>query len=106
MSDKNARTTLDAQLAGAVPSQLPVNVLKDSYIRMMKHAKVDQGVWVCKSGARIKLRMVRVNVFNSADELLHANIPVGSLYCDRCDKIPTLRKGDGVYDYNLQTFFV
>lgn len=89
-----------------LPAQIPVHIMKETYTRMLQHCTVQSGVWTCReSGSRIKLRMVRVNVYNVSGELLHVNIPVGSLYCDRCDKIPTLKKNDSVWDTDLQTLY-
>ena len=106
-SKKELRNKLDAQLAGAVSGQIPVNVMKDTYLRMLKHAGTSQGVWTCKeSGSRIKLRMVRVNVYSVEGKLLNMDVPVGSLYCDRCDSIPALKKNDSVWDTDLQTLYV
>ena len=87
------------------PSQIPTNVTRASYNRMMKHARTYEGLWICrKNGARIKARMVLMNVWDrETTTVLNFDIPVVTLYCDGCDKTPNTHGGDAIYSDEIQT---
>ena len=106
-TQKEEKAKLEGMLSGALPSQIPINITQESMNIMMRHGKVEFGVWgCCLSGAPIKARMVRRNVFDRATgELLNRDIPVAELYCSRCHKAPTTRKGAAIYSDLLKTWY-
>lgn len=106
--DNKAKPQLDKIIDREVPSQLPMNVTKSSYARMLKHCKTEFGVWACrKNGARVNARGVWMNVFDrKTGQLLNARIPVVHLFCSGCDKAPKVNSGDPIYADQLQTVSV
>lgn len=79
---------------------------------MLKHCMTQdvamQDLWACrKNGAKVQMRVVRMNIFNrQTGELEKSGIPVGYLFCSGCDKTPPTHAGDAVYSDELQTLAV
>ena len=106
-TQKEEKAKLEAMLAGAISSQIPINITKESYSKMLSHGRIEQGVWACHlGGAPIKARMVRRNVFDrTTGELLNTGIPVAELYCSRCHTVPATKKGTAIYSDLLKTYY-
>lgn len=100
---------LDAQIARAIPSQIPVVATKASYQRMLMHCRMqDAGtslnLWACsKSGAAVKGRMVKRSVYERGTNQFLEVVPVIEIFCAGCDKPPTTRGLDPVWAEDLQT---
>ncbi len=100
---------LDAQLARAIPSQIPVIATKASYHRMLLHCQMQTAgtqlnLWACsKTGAAVKGRMVKRSVYERSTNQFLEIAPVIELYCQGCDKPPTTRGFDFVFSDELQT---
>ena len=110
MEDKKHRTAVEAMIHRAVPSQVPVHVVKRSYDRMLVHCTIQTdgrtpAVWACqKNGARVKARMTYRNVFNRTTmQLESVKIPVATLYCSGCDPVPSTHGNDPIFSDELQT---
>jgi hypothetical protein len=106
---QNERKKVESLIAREKPSQIPMNVIKTNYKRMLRHCMTQdvafKDLFACrKNGARVLVRVVLMNVFDRETEtLLNTDIPVGVMYCSGCDKVPNTRKGDKVYKDQLQT---
>ena len=103
--DNKAPKKMDEWLDREKPSQLPMNVTRKSYMRMLAHCTTEFGVWACrKSGARINARGVLMNVFDrETGAVKNTRIPVLHLYCTGCDEVPKVKHGDPIYAEQLTT---
>ena len=96
---------LDAIVSRAVPSQIPTNITKESYNRMILHCVTENGIWACaKNGARVKAKMWYRSIFSRATgQLTNTRIPVAVLYCSGCDSAPQSVADDPIWDDEIQT---
>ncbi len=89
---KAAKKRFDQIIERAIPSQIPVTVTRDSYMRMLEHCHTDSlrgSIWCCsKTNARINVKMWYRTVLNADGSINAVHIPVGVLYCSGCDKPP------------------
>lgn len=95
----------DAIVARAVPSQLPTNVTRESYNRMLLHATTEGGLWACaKNGARVKAKMwYRTVIDRATNEIVNTHIPVAVLFCDGCDTAPNHTAEEAIFSDAIQT---
>lgn len=108
--DKKAlKDKFEAQITGAIPSQIPVHATRASYQRMLQHCQVrDKGnvtnFWGCVfTGEPVRARMVRMNIYDKETGARIDYAPVVTLYCSVCDKVPLTRSGDSIFSSELQT---
>ena len=110
--DKARRADFDNLINRQVPSQIPFVVIKETYQRMLKHCMTQDvataDLWACKkNGARVHMRVVRMNIFDRATgALIKMSLPVGYLFCSGCDKVPDTHADDAIYSDQLQTLAV
>lgn len=106
---KPADKRLDSQISKEIPSQLPVTAIRLNYEKMLRHCMSQTArtanVWACgKTGARIKAKMVKMNVFNrETGAVEYFSIPIVHIYCTNCHKEPVVRGGDPIYSDLLMT---
>ena len=106
---KPGESKLDLMLEKAIPSQLPVVVVSETYQKMIKHCTTQElnlgDLWACsKTGAKVHAKMMRVNIFNPKTlQVEYSMAPVAWLYCSSCHKPPLVKPGDGVWSSELMT---
>lgn len=106
---KPGETKLDLMLEKAIPSQLPVVVVRETYHNMLKHCATQDlnlgSIWACsKTGAKVHAKMMRVNIFNPKTmQIEYPMAPVAWLYCSVCNVPPAVKPGDGVWSSELMT---
>ena len=109
INKKAAERNIEELIYRERPSQLPVNVTRASYMRMLGHAQTFghgvQSVWRCKkNGAKILGKMTFRNVFDRETGLCTGmNIPVAILFCSACDTPPPNLAGQPIYAEEIQT---
>ena len=111
MDIKDVKKSFEQMVFREKPSQVPFVVIRRSYNRMLKHCMTQDmqtaDLWACrKNGAKVKMRVVRMNVFNRDGSLDKAGIPVGYLFCSGCDKEPLTKAGDAIFRDELVTLAV
>ena len=105
---KSDRERFSAIVERAVPSQLPFNVDRASYDRMLKHCHTDfRSLWCCsKTNARVKARVTYRTVYNRDNTINAVHIPVAVLFCAGCDETPKVRGEDPIYADQVGTYSV
>lgn len=107
MSDRlsEAKKKMTQQLDGEIPSQVPMNVVKETYERMMQHATTEGGRWACrKNGAKIHAKVWFRSVWSTKTLQFMEKVPVAHLYCSGCEKEPSTRGGNStIFDSELMT---
>lgn len=106
-SQREEREKLEGQIAGKIPSAIPVNITKGSYARMIAHSTFKDGVWKCGStGGQIKAKMLYMNVYNKHTNQWEARVPVAHLYCSVCEKAPQVKAGDSIFNTDVGTYYL
>lgn len=78
-----------------------------SYMRIIRHATTEHGLFACKkNGARILARCVRMHILDRETHKPKDYAPVLHLYCAGCDKVPEVHGGDAIYADQLRTMSV
>ena len=99
------REHLDAILSREISSQIPTNITKESYNRMLLHCVTESGIWACvKNGARVKAKMWYRTVLDRATgQVQNTRIPVAVLYCGGCDVAPNSTADEPIFADQIQT---
>ena len=102
---RSKQEELDAIVSRAVPSQIPTNITKESYNRMLLHCVTENGLWACaKNGARVKAKMwYRSVIDRESGQVQNTRIPVAVLYCGGCDVAPNATADEPIFADQIQT---
>ena len=95
----------DAILSRATSSQIPTNVTKESYNRMLMHCVTENGIWACaKNGARVRAKMwYRTILDRVTGQIQNTRIPVAVLFCSGCDVAPNATADESIFADEIQT---
>lgn len=95
----------DAILSREVSSQIPTNITKESYNRMVLHCVTENGIWACaKNGARVRAKMwYRCVLDRATGQVQNTRIPVAVLYCSGCDVAPNSTADEPIFADQIQT---
>ena len=94
----------DAILSREISSQIPTNVTKESYHRMLLHCVTENGIWACaKNGARVKAKMWYRSIVHRETGHIDYHIPVAVLYCSGCDVSPNATADEPIFSDQIQT---
>jgi hypothetical protein len=103
---------IDLEEVAFKPTQVPTHVTRDSYQHALMHCmtfrlKRNKTYWGCaRTGERMSMRMVIMNLFDRDTGVWKDRAPVGTLYCPVCDQVPGTHKNDSIFIDQVQTLAV